>query len=543
MRVRLHHISLVAPLLAGCGDVGSLPTAPTQPTTVPASPDPSTAGLARLTHLQWENTVVDLLGLPEPTGYSEGFVADPHLSVFDNDASGLSVNPTLWQQYQSAAEAMALRVVTDPELMDSIAPEGDPAEWIAAFGRRAYRRDLVTSEREHYTALFEEGPTLFGDADPWTDGVHACIAAFLQSPHFLYRSQGGAGDELTADRLAEKLAYSLWNHPPDELLADAAADGLTDAEIALQVERMLTHPWARDMVIDLHRQLYYVDNYPTIYREGDMVFDDYAYSVNASMERELEQFASDAVFGGGTVRTLFTSRDTWVDRHLAPIYGIEGVAFDEVKEGDEIPDLVPAVLDPDTRSGLLTLSGFLAYHADKTTPNLIRRGGFVADRILCRPVPAPPADATALPKADDDDMTLRERVAAHTTECGGACHTDLMNPIGFALGEFWQDGRHVTTDHDKPIDATGEIALENGTHGFDGAVALSAILAEAEETHRCYAGHLVTYLDQRALTQDDTARLDALTAGSLSGWTIRDMIVDIVTDEAFRTRDVGTPSD
>ncbi len=75
-------------------------------------PDPPR--IARLTHVQWENTVQDLLGLPEPSGLSEGFIGDRLSEGFENDAEGLQVGPEAWVDYQRAAETLAELVVTDP---------------------------------------------------------------------------------------------------------------------------------------------------------------------------------------------------------------------------------------------------------------------------------------------------------------------------------------------------------------------------------------------------------------------------------------------
>jgi hypothetical protein len=525
-------------LLASCADpAGTPPPAPIA--TVPDEP----IHLVRLTHRQWENTVVELLGLRVPTGFSETFVADPQLSTFDDDRRALAVTPTLWQQYQMAAEAIAERVVADPVLYarnvpEDLRPDGPaPGErerdaWLAAFGQRACRQALDPQALTALAALFDRGPTLFASGDPFTDGVRASIAAILQSPCFLYRFEGVAGPagaaELAQIELASKLSYALWNTLPDQELLDAAAAGeLAPPFLDSQVQRMLEAPAAHDAMADLHRQLLHVDSYAQIWRPSEEVLgiDVFEDSTPAAMQSEVFAFVDDAIWNGGTVRDLFTSRRTFANQALADIYGISGIAGD---------DLVPVDLDPAQRSGLLTLSGFLAWEADQSEPKLIERGAFVNSALLCVDIPPPPANAAALPIDEDSDLTLRERIDNHTSTCGAGCHTALINPIGYAFGKYDQNGGYATRDQGSPIDATGTYTFEDGPISFDGAVELGAILAEREQVHRCYVGHLLAYLEGRAVTSDDEDRLEGLTAASLAGLPIRELVADIVTDPAFR---------
>jgi hypothetical protein len=89
----------------GAGDETTEPTAP--PTT-------GGAAITRLTHREWENTVVDLLALDTATGLSNTFLGDGLSAGFDNDAENLDVGPELWQDYQRAAETLAGELHSDP---------------------------------------------------------------------------------------------------------------------------------------------------------------------------------------------------------------------------------------------------------------------------------------------------------------------------------------------------------------------------------------------------------------------------------------------
>lgn len=506
-----------------------------------AAPDQPVGHAWRLTHRQWENTVVDLLGLPEPTGLSDDLVPDP-ASTFDTDTTTLSVSPTLWQQYQFAAETLAERAVTDPDVYAVVVPAelrpwgvfytvAERDRWVEDFGRRAFRRPLDGDEVPRFGALFEAGAGIFGSGDAFLDGVHAVVAGMLQSPGFLYRTEGLHGDaapgELSPDELAARLSYALWNTAPDETLRAAAeADGLAPDTLRAQVDRMLDDPRGHATLADLHRQLLHVDAYSQIWRPDEEVLSTTAYadSVPAAMQSEVYAFVDDVVYGGGTLRDLLTRPRTFVNADLAEIYEVVGVP----EEGWTAVDL-----DPTQRAGLLTLSGFLAWQANRTEPNLIERGAFVNDALLCVDVPPPPPTATELPD-DDAGLTLRERIENHTSGCGGTCHNDLINPIGFGFGRYDEDGRYQTLDGDTPIDASASYTFTEGTFSYDGAVELSGLLAESEQVHRCYVGHLSAYLEGRSPAALDAEEIAERTEASLGGASIRDLLVDVVTDPRFR---------
>ena len=76
---------------------------------------------------------------------------------------------------------------------------------------------------------------------------------------------------------------------------------------------------------------------------------------------------------------------------------------------------------------------------------------FVAERIACVPISAPPDDIPPLPAAMG--RTNRETVEAHTevnTICAG-CHKTLINPFGFPFESYDATGAWRTTDNGMPV--------------------------------------------------------------------------------------------
>jgi hypothetical protein len=506
----------------------------------------------RLTHTQWEHATADLLGRAGISGLSQDFVRDTSATIFDNDGESLHVNATLWQQYQGAAEALAQEVVEDPDRFEVVqwgvgrgkTGEADTARdaWIAAFGARAFRRPLTPDEVATHARVYDQGSAVFQSADSRVDGERAVITAMLQSPDFLYRVDRVAepdGERLAPMSMATRLSFALWNTAPDDALTAAATAAAVDTDVLAEVPRMLQDERTHRMLRDLHRQLLHVDSYANIPREF-VSYEDYDLTENAVMQEEVFSFVDGIVFGGGTLADLLTSRITWADGQVAEVYGVRGV------EGIGTSGMEQVELPEGERGGLLTLSGFLALHASETEENLITRGAFVQTALLCANLPPPPAAATPLPEPEAAGESLRERIETHTAGCGGSCHADYINPIGFAFGRYDQAGRYQLYEADgatqfdgsklerEEIDATGTYTFTDGPASFDGAVELSALLAADAGVHRCYASRLLSYLEGRPTHSDDGERLDRLAAASLAGAPILTLIQDIVEDPAFR---------
>ena len=75
-------------------------------------------------------------------------------------------------------------------------------EFIATFGRRAFRRPLEAEEITRYVQLYQLGRAL----DIHTTGLELVVTGMLQSPHFLYRME-----------LGEHQGDGLWHLSPYEI--------------------------------------------------------------------------------------------------------------------------------------------------------------------------------------------------------------------------------------------------------------------------------------------------------------------------------------
>jgi hypothetical protein len=506
-------------------------------------PAPSTRA-ARLTHAQWENSVRDLFRLDGDASFASLLRSDPVQSgfAFDNNSLTLEVDEALWNGYQRAAAEVASFVTSDPARLAAIAPpDGGDANararaFVTELGLRAHRRPLGDEELGEYLALFAMGPALYDGLTAFQAGARILIEALLQSPHFLYRVEASADAAagligLSDHEIAARLSYTLWNTMPDDALFDAAAhSALRDtAEVERQARRMLADARAQAVVEHFHAQLFETDRFDDV-SPSPAFYPDAPAELGALATTEQALFVRDLVFEQhGGYADLLTSTDTFVNAELARVYGLGG-SFG--------PSFVKAALDPAQRRGILTHVGFLAANASSVNPDPIHRGVFIARRIACMALAAPPADVPPLP--EPAGRTNRETVEQHTqqpdTICAN-CHATIINPLGFPFESFDAIGRFRTEDSGQPVDTRSD-ALIGGTRAqVAGALELADALAANAEVHACYVRHWLEFAHGRPDAADDAALIDRLAQESLAqGSSIESLIVSLVTSRSFLSR-------
>lgn len=513
-----------------------------------SDPAPSSRFI-RLNHRQWENTVRDLLRLPELSGLSSSFVAEPSTGRFDTHGGTLTVSGPQWLSYRKAAEILAKQTARDPQALAAIMPDSsggqvEPRAFIEDFGARAYRRPLSSSEVTALVELFEKAGPLFESEDTpdddYADGIELVLTAMLQSPHFLYRVEAqserkGERIELSDYELANRLSYALTHSMPDaKLFAAADAGELKDrAGMAKHARRLLNSRPGQAMVKDFHDQVLHVREFETIAKDPEK-FPLFGEGAIADLEREVAAFVDHVVFDAELgLRELLTADYSFANQRIAQMYDSSSTSTQAKSEFSKL------MLDSEQRSGVLTQLGFLTANAEGVEPNIILRGVKIADHLLCLEVPPPPDAVPELPPLSDG-VTNRQRVEELTADpaCAG-CHATFINPFGFALEGLDGVGQSRTLDHGSPVDTRASILLGDETVEIDGPRDLAEVMAASSRAHHCYALNWASYLYAREI--DLELEVDeALThqAGRLS-WTIestRNLIVELLTTDAFMTR-------
>jgi hypothetical protein len=499
-----------------------------------------TSRFVRLNHTQWENTVTDALKLSAPLGLSTAFVAEPLQSTFDTNGTLLSVGPDLWQDYQTAAETAANKMVKDPTILARLTPTAtDKATaFVKDFGLRAFRRPLTNDEVTRYVAIFNKGPTLIGSGNAVSDGIEITISAFFQSPNFLYRTELGTNVvngriALSDYEVATKLSYALTNTMPDDtLLTAAGANQLeTRDNMLAQATRLLDTQAAENSVSDFHYQLFRVRNLETI-SKNTMTYPLYNTGVIPDLKEESLTFVDNVIYGQNLgFAEILSASYTFANSRVRQLYGLPA--------GGTATDFVKTDLDPTQRAGFLTQIGFLASHGDQATPSIIMRGVHIAKDLLCVDIPPPPAMVPPLP-AIMPGQTNRQRVEKLTSVAPcNSCHPVFINPIGFAFENLDAVGAWRTTDNGLPIDASSSYNIDGQMVPYNGAVQFSKIVAQSQQGNACYARRWAEYLYGRDIDPTNQADSDLVAnAGIISrvNPSAKNLILNLVTTESFVTR-------
>jgi hypothetical protein len=511
-----------------------------------SAPGPSTR-FARLNHQQWENTVRDLLRLPALTGLSTTFVAEPLRSSFDTNGGILNVSPDLWLDYQAAAENLARKVARDPRLLQAITPAGppDPAgkarAFVEGFGQRAFRRPLTESELFRYLALFNQGPALIGSGEPFADGVELCLSAFLQSPHFLYRTETstavvGGKVALNDYEIASRVSYGLVGSMPDDtLLAAAGARRLQTRDgLLAEARRLLDSPAGQQTISTFHDQLLRMREYEAIKKDSRLT-PLFPLGVGEDLKQETLAFVRDVVGQGRGFAELMTAPYTFVNSRLGRMYGLNLPA---PPAGQPDP-FVRVELDPGQRAGFLTQIGFLAANGEEQTPNIIIRGVRVAFDVLCLEIPPPPNAIPPLP-AIAPNTTNRQRIHELTKNppCSG-CHATAINPLGYAFENLDGFGRYRNRDNGQPIDASGSYQLDGATVSFDGAIGLIQAMARSQQAHECYSRRWAEYVYGRELDMASEADRNLVSQAGLrsrANLSVKELLFHLIATDAFTSR-------
>jgi hypothetical protein len=503
----------------------------------PAEFEPGPQVFPRLTERQYRNNIEQLLGAPLPAPPLEPDT-NPYL-FFNIGAASTTVSELGVQQYEEAAELLTRAVFDDAARREALVGclPAAPADacvsgFIATFGRRAYRRPLSPDEQARWLGIAGE----LANGDAW-QGLRFAVSGMIQSPHFLYRVELGEPDPADPDRrrytgheMASRLSFLIWNTGPDDLLLDAADRGdlLTEDGLLAEAERLLDDPRARTAIQEFFAQFLDLGRLDGIDRDP-VRYPLFSPTMIASMRTEVQLLVDDLIHRrDGDIRSIFSTRNTFVNSELAALYGVEA-------EGASAVTFVPVELPADgPRAGLLTLGAFLTMNAHETENSPTARGKYVRARVLCQDVPAPPPDIDLNldPKEGDEGKTLRERLEQHRSDpaCAG-CHA-FIDPPGFLFENFDPIGAWRTLDNGQPIDASGDLDGVPLTSARD----LADILKDDKRVGRCMVTQLYRHATGRREVVSERLGLDAVDLEfAASGNRFRDLMLTLVTSEVFRT--------
>jgi mono/diheme cytochrome c family protein len=426
-------------------------------------------------------------------------------------------------------------------------PAKDAERLIRNFLQQAYREPASEQDVQLFLGIIN-GALKSGSS--FSDAMIAGYSGVLCSPAFvcLEEKPGHLDDRA----LASRLAYFLWNSPPDDQLRAAALRNELHRPDVLrtQTTRMIADPKASRFVdafldywLDLRKNNATSPDaglYPDYYLDDLLV---------ESATAETQLFFSELLHKDLPARNIVSSNFAMLNERLADHYGlpkVDGVALRKV------------ILPPDSvRGGLLTQASVLKVTANGTTTSPVLRGVWVMERILSRPPPPPPPNVPAVDPDTRGATTIREQLSKHRklATCA-ACHAKI-DPAGFALENFdvfggWRDqyralgeGEHVPgfgkngqpfNFHEGPkVDASG--ALPDGRKFADIRELKKLLLADERQIARNLARQLVVYATGAPVRFGDRPQIEQiLDRTAANGYGVQSLIQAIVQNELFQEK-------
>ena len=471
--------------------------------------DPGYEPARRLTHIEFSNTLRDLLGL------NLNLVGDFPIDLsgksgFDNSANTLFLQPILMERYLGAIDKAVEAAVPlegkpsdeSPLLVAWPSDEkGEPKAAVQIIDRfllRAFRRPPVEGEADEIFAVYTRARK---GGEGFAMGIRRALGAALVSPAFLLKSEQ-AKDTAKSYRveeyeLASRLSYFLWaSMPDDELFRLAAEKRLAKPEVlAKQVTRMLADPKSDTLGSVFAAQWLGFDALGVRVRLDPIDNPWCTDTLMEAMKKESAMGFVELVRENKPLTELIESKTTYVNEELAKFYklkGVEGDAMRRVAHTDK------------RRYGLFGQASVLAVTSSPYRTSPIRRGEWILDSLLGTPPPPPPPDAGELDEDIEDNrkLTFRQKLEMHSKDSRCySCHRE-MDPLGFSLENYDWFGRWRTKSRGRSIDSKGR--LPSGTE-FEGPIGLRNVIVgeKLDDLARQVARKMLSYALGRQLEYYD----------------------------------------
>ncbi len=388
------------------------------------------------------------------------------------------------------------------------------------FARRAYRRPITKSEEEALVAVYRNS-TAAGRS--FEESIKDALLVALTSPQFLFLIESSATpkpEPLDNYELASKLSYFLWNSPPDAKTMQLATAGTLRKQLDAETERMVADPKFSRFINEFAAQWLSLDKFQVL--EPDRTrFPKLTRETRTQLRQEPVEYLRYLIRENLPATNLVQSDFILANETVAGYYDLG----DKTESGFRF---VPIKHGRTELGGVLTQVAIMAGLSDGRESNPVKRGAWLARKIVAEPPADPPPNVPALKEAEKG-LTLRQRLEQHrdVVACRN-CHAKI-DPWGVALEEFNAGGRLKT----QPADARS--ILPDHTE-VSGANDLKRYLANdrIDQVAFSFLKHLATYASGRTLTYSERNQLkqDGLKLKA-DGYKMKDMFRYVVNSPLF----------
>ncbi len=411
------------------------------------------------------------------------------------------------------------------------------------FAADAYRRPLANDERNEILAYYHE----LREKSKLTqeEAMRASVVSLLVSPDFLYRVELGDGASTSARRpgssiplsnyaLASRLSYFLWSSMPDqELKAHAAAGDLNKTLVlTAQVQRMVKDERIRGMATEFLGNLLGFRGFETLNSVDRERFPAFDEQLRTAMFEEPIRFFMDVLRNDHSALDLLYGNYTFVNPALAKHYGmpaVQGGPGDWVRVDNA---------NQYGRGGLMPMAVFLTLNAPGLRTSPVKRGYWVARRLLGEVIPPPPPVVPELPHDEaKSDLPIRDLLARHRENAVCAsCHA-RFDTFGLIFENYGPVGEKRTKDlAGRPVDTHATFPGGDQGEGMEGLRAYIHGHREQDFVNNMNEKMLVYALGRSPLISDEPLLDNMRTKLAGSNYKLSALIETIVTSPQFLNR-------
>lgn len=388
------------------------------------------------------------------------------------------------------------------------------------FATRAYRRPVTPAEESALTGVFQK--SLAGGRS-FQDSVKDSLLVALTSPQFLFlmeMSKTPVAEPLDDYELASKLSYFLWNGPPDRKTLQMAAAGTLHKNLDSEVDRMIDDARFSRFANEFTSQWLSLDKFQVL--EADRKkFPKLARDTRTQLKQEPVEFVQYLIRHNLPVNNIIASDFILANETVADYYDLGS----KTESGFQF---VPIHHDGNQLGGVLTQAAIMAGLSDGRESNPVKRGAWVARKIIAEPPNDPPPNVPAL-KEETKNLTLRERLEQHrSAPACMQCHSKI-DPWGVALEQFDAGGRIKKTPADARStlpDQTTVAGIEDFKRYLGGERIDQVAFSVLKHLETYAAGRSLTYNEVNYLKQDGLKLKPA-------GYRLKDMVRYVANSKVF----------